>query len=110
MIFLLFVKKALLNKAVDFRSRRFAFRGEELRKSPTADFFKNQILPCSRGASSALYAPAGSPHDLLIPQDIDLASSNLPTHDENALAFSEESSRLPLQSTGVKTSLAFNRS
>jgi hypothetical protein len=25
----------------------------------------------SRGASSALYAPAGSPHDLLIPQDID---------------------------------------
>ena len=36
----------------------------------------------------------------LIPQDIDSASSNLPTHEGNALAFSEESSRLPLQSTG----------
>jgi len=35
----------------------------------------------SRGASSALLAPAGSPQDLLIPQ---------------------ESSRLPLQLTGVK--------
>ncbi|WP_209437809.1 hypothetical protein, partial [Mesobacillus selenatarsenatis] len=53
--------------------------------------------------------PAGSPHDLLIPQDIDCASSNPPTHDGNALAFSEESTRLPLQSTGFKTTLVFNR-
>jgi hypothetical protein len=96
---------ALLNMAVDFRSRRFAFRGEELCKSPTAGFYKNQILPGSRGASSALYVPAGSPHDLLIPQDIELASSNVPTHDENALAFSEESSRLPLQSTGCQKNI-----
>jgi hypothetical protein len=40
----------------------------------------------------------------LIPQDIDFASSNLPTHDGNAVAFSEESSRLPLQSTELKKS------
>ncbi|MBT2640252.1 hypothetical protein, partial [Bacillus sp. ISL-39] len=35
-----FIQKALLNLTVDFRSRRFAFRVEELRKSPTAGFFK----------------------------------------------------------------------
>jgi hypothetical protein len=63
----------------------------------------------SRGASSALYAPAGSPHDLLTPQDNDSASSNVPTHDGNALAFSEESTRLPRQSTGLKNNICLNR-
>jgi len=34
----------------------------------------------------------------------------MPTQDGNALAFSEESSRLSLQSTGfIKTTLGFNR-
>ncbi|MBT2643827.1 hypothetical protein J7I80_16415 [Bacillus sp. ISL-41] len=43
----------------------------------------------------------------LIRQDIDYASSILPTQDENALAFSEESTQLPLQSTGLQNLIHF---
>jgi hypothetical protein len=39
------------------------------------------------------------------PQDIDAASPNLPTHDGNALAFSKESSCLPLRLTKVPSLL-----
>jgi len=49
---MIFTRKALFNTTVDFRSRRFAFRGQS-----------GSLL----GASNA----CGVSHDLLIPQDID---------------------------------------
>jgi hypothetical protein len=61
--------KAVLNVPVDLRSSRFAFRGR------------------FGGASSALKRLQGLPCPVL-PQDIELASLNPPTHEGNAIAFS----------------------
>jgi len=78
-------------------------------KKPNCRLFQKSNSSLQSGSLLGASSACGVSHDFLIPQDFENASSNLPTHEGNALAFSRSLRAFHYNQQDVKTTFSFNR-